>query len=54
MLTDGRPERLVEALIAASLHRPESNLTTDHVERLIGRPAGTFAKWAIDHAADFS
>lgn len=39
MLTDGRPERLVEALIAASMRLPESNHTTDHIERLIGRPA---------------
>ncbi|MBZ4318538.1 NAD(P)H-binding protein [Streptomyces huiliensis] len=54
MLADGRSERLVEALIAASLRRPESHRTTDHVERLTGRPAGTFARWAIDHAAEFS
>ncbi|MFD7280580.1 NAD(P)H-binding protein [Streptomyces sp. NPDC059862] len=54
MLADGRPEPLVEALIAASMRRPESNCTTDHVERLTGRPAGTFMRWAIDHAAEFS
>ncbi|QRX90548.1 NAD(P)H-binding protein [Streptomyces noursei] len=54
MLADGRPEPLVEALIAASVRRPESNCTTDHVERLAGRPAGTFARWAIEHAAEFS
>lgn len=54
MLADGRPEPLVEALIAASMCRPESDRTTDHVERLTGRPAGTFARWAIDHAAEFS
>ncbi|MFF4310803.1 NAD(P)H-binding protein [Streptomyces sp. NPDC001507] len=54
MLEDGRPEPLVEALIAASRRRPESNGTTDHVERLTGRPAGTFARWAVDHAAEFS
>ena len=54
MLADGRPEPLVEALIAASVRRPESNRITDHVERLTGRPAGTFAKWAVDHAAEFS
>ncbi|MGW5432904.1 NAD(P)H-binding protein [Streptomyces sp. NPDC004059] len=54
MLADGRPERLVEALLAASACRPESNRITDHVERLTGRPAGTFAKWAIDHVAEFS
>jgi uncharacterized protein YbjT (DUF2867 family) len=54
MLADGRPERLVEALLAASTCRPESNRITDHVERLTGRPAGTFARWAIDHVAEFS
>jgi len=53
MLADGRPRALVEALISASLHRPESRLVTDHVERLTGRPAGTFARWAVDHAAEF-
>ncbi|MGW7479956.1 NAD(P)H-binding protein [Nonomuraea muscovyensis] len=54
MLADGRPERLVEALIAASARRPESGLITDHVERLTGHPAGTFAQWAVDHAVEFS
>ncbi|MYQ43245.1 Uncharacterized conserved protein YbjT, contains NAD(P)-binding and DUF2867 domains [Streptomyces sp. LamerLS-316] len=54
MLADGRPEELVEALIAASLHRPESRRVTDHVERLTGRPSGTFARWAVDRAAEFS
>jgi len=53
MLADGRPPALVEALISAALRRPESNLITDHVERLTGRPAGTFARWAADHAAEF-
>lgn len=53
MLADGRPGALVEALISASLHRPESNLVTDHVQHLTGRPAGTFAQWAVDHAAEF-
>ncbi|WP_436791274.1 hypothetical protein [Yinghuangia sp. YIM S10712] len=54
MLADGRPEPLVEALIAASVWRPESHRVTDHVERLAGHPAGTFARWAIDHAAEFN
>lgn len=54
MLADGRPERLVEALLAASVCRPESDRITDHVERLTGRPAGTFARWAVDHVAAFS
>lgn len=54
MLADGRPEPLVEALITASVQRPESNRITDHLEHLIGRPASTFTKWAADHAAEFS
>ncbi|MGI5170859.1 SDR family oxidoreductase [Spirillospora sp. CA-253888] len=53
MLADGRPEPLVEALIAASARRPESHRVTDHIERLVGRPAGTFARWAVDHADEF-
>lgn len=53
MLADGRPEPLVEALIAASERRPESERVTDHIERLTGRPAGTFARWAADHAPEF-
>lgn len=54
MLADGRPEPLVEALITASMQRPASNRVTDHLERLTGRPAGTFTKWTTDHAAEFS
>ncbi|RKT07993.1 uncharacterized protein YbjT (DUF2867 family) [Streptomyces sp. 3211.6] len=54
MLADGRPERLVEALISASVHRPASHRTTNHIERLTGRPARTFARWAVDRAAEFS
>ncbi|MFJ9588008.1 NAD(P)H-binding protein [Streptomyces acidicola] len=54
MLADGRPGPLVEALIAASVRRQESHCTTDHVERLTGRPAGTFARRATDQAAEFS
>ncbi|MFE9106220.1 Rossmann-fold NAD(P)-binding domain-containing protein [Actinomadura geliboluensis] len=53
MLADGRPAPLVEALIAASVRRPASELTTDHVERLTGRPARSFTEWALDHAAEF-
>ncbi|MGI5419316.1 NAD(P)H-binding protein [Actinomadura luteofluorescens] len=53
MLADGRPEPLVEALIAASVRRPGSGRTTDHIERLTGRPPATFASWAADHAPEF-
>ncbi|GGU43493.1 nucleotide-diphosphate-sugar epimerase [Streptomyces violascens] len=53
MLADGRPEHLVEALLAASTRRPESRLVTDDVERLTGMPARPFAQWAIDHSTEF-
>lgn len=53
MLADGRPEQLVDALIAASVRRPESDLITDHVERLTGRRPGTFARWVRDHLGEF-
>ncbi|MFC4376489.1 NAD(P)H-binding protein [Nocardia halotolerans] len=54
MLTEGRPKPLVDALITASAHRPESTLITDHVERLTGRPAHTFAQWVTDHRSEFT
>lgn len=54
MLTEGRPESLVAALIAASERRPASTLITDHVQHLTGRPAGSFADWIRDHLIEFS
>lgn len=54
MLADGRPEALVEALVAASVHRAESTHITDTVQRLTGKPAGTFAQWAADRAHEFT
>lgn len=53
MLADGRPAHLVDALLAASRHRPASTLVTDQVERLTGRPARGFGQWAADHAAEY-
>ncbi|RII16024.1 NAD(P)H azoreductase [Streptomyces sp. YIM 130001] len=53
MRADGRPERLVSALVEAALGRRGSDLVTDHVRRLVGRPAGGFGAWALDHAACF-
>ncbi|MFJ4567890.1 NAD(P)H-binding protein [Streptomyces caelestis] len=53
MLADGRPEPLVDALIAASVRRHESDLITDHVELLTGQPSGTFAQWVIDNRGEF-
>lgn len=54
MLAAGLPKALVGALVAAAAHRPVSNLVSDDLERLLGRPAGTFDRWAIDHAGEFS
>jgi uncharacterized protein YbjT (DUF2867 family) len=53
MLADGRPERLVDALLTASTRRPESRLVTSDVELLTGMPARPFAQWAIDHSTEF-
>ncbi|MBO1283646.1 NAD(P)H-binding protein [Streptomyces sampsonii] len=53
MLADGLPEPLADALVAAAERRPDSPRVTDHVRRLTGHPAGTFARWAADHAAEF-
>ncbi|WP_230535036.1 hypothetical protein OHB02_28785 [Streptomyces albidoflavus] len=53
MLADGLPEILADALVAAAERRPDPPRVTDHVRRLTGRPAGTFARWAADRAAEF-
>ncbi|GAB7078070.1 SDR family oxidoreductase [Streptomyces sp. JCM 18897] len=53
MLADGLPEPLADALVAAAERRPDSPRVTGHVRRLTGHPAGTFARWAADHAAEF-
>ncbi|MFF8569163.1 SDR family oxidoreductase [Streptomyces albidoflavus] len=53
MLADGLPGPLADALVAASERRPDSPCVTDHAGRLTGRPAGSFARWAADHAAEF-
>jgi hypothetical protein len=36
----------------AATSRPSD--LTDVVEKVLGRPARTFAEWATDHKADFS
>ncbi|MFD0558652.1 uncharacterized protein YbjT (DUF2867 family) [Stackebrandtia endophytica] len=53
MLADGRPPALVEALLDASQHRPASRRVTDALSWINGRPATTFAQWAVDHASEF-
>jgi uncharacterized protein YbjT (DUF2867 family) len=55
MLAGGLPEPFVTAMMAryaAHLARPQFPPTAD-VEKILGRPARTFAEWAADHAADF-
>lgn len=49
------PPQAVDGILAAHaamVANPEPVTTT--VERLTGRPARTFADWAVDHAADFA
>ncbi|MFG1639403.1 hypothetical protein ACGFMK_03880 [Amycolatopsis sp. NPDC049252] len=55
MLAGGLPEPFVTAMMAryaAHLARPQFPPTAE-VEKILGRPARTFAEWAADHAADF-
>ncbi|MFI6515241.1 NAD(P)H-binding protein [Spirillospora sp. NPDC050679] len=52
MLADGRPPKLVEALLAAT-ERPRSDLVTDTIERITGERARDFALWAREHADEF-
>lgn len=56
MLANGLPEPFVTAMMAryaAHLARPQFPPTPD-VEKILGRPARTFAEWAADHAAEFA
>jgi uncharacterized protein YbjT (DUF2867 family) len=55
MLANGLPEPFVTAMMAryaAHLVRPQFPPTPE-VEKILGRPARTFAEWAADHTADF-
>ncbi|WP_410629814.1 NAD(P)H-binding protein [Amycolatopsis sp. cmx-4-83] len=55
MVAGGLPEPFVTAMMvryAAHLARPQFPPTAE-VEKILGRPARTFADWAADHAADF-
>ena len=54
-LFPGRPAEVVASIIAGHakmVEHPEP--VTDTVARLTGRPALPFARWARDHAADFT
>lgn len=55
MLANGLPEPFVTAMMAryaAHLAQPQFPPTPD-VEKILSRPARTFAEWAADHAAEF-
>jgi uncharacterized protein YbjT (DUF2867 family) len=52
MVAGGLPRAFVEALMARYARGGEARVTGD-VERVLGRPALTFAQWAAEHAAEF-
>ena len=54
-LFPGAPDELVQAIVAGQrglVDTPEP--VSDDVEKVLGRTALTFARWARDHAADFT
>ncbi|MEU4411055.1 NAD(P)H-binding protein [Streptosporangium sp. NPDC023963] len=54
MLAQGLPEEIPDRLLGSLAdYAVRAGPTTDTVERLLGRPALTFADWAADHAAAF-
>lgn len=54
MLAQGLPEEIPDRLLGSLAdYAVQAGPTTTNVERLLGRPALTFADWAADHAAAF-
>jgi uncharacterized protein YbjT (DUF2867 family) len=54
MLAQGLPEEIPDRLLGSLAdYAVQAGPTTDTVERLLGRPALTFADWAAEHAAAF-
>jgi uncharacterized protein YbjT (DUF2867 family) len=54
MVEHGFPEPFVEALLARYARGVgQAAPLTGEVEKILGRPARTFAEWVADHAADF-
>jgi uncharacterized protein YbjT (DUF2867 family) len=54
MVQQGIPEPFVEVLIARYAREVgEPAPVTSQVERILGRPASTYAEWVADHAAAF-
>ncbi|MFE2051000.1 NAD(P)H-binding protein [Streptomyces sp. NPDC059459] len=51
----GQPEEVVDFLLDVYGNTPEAGRTVvDTVEKVTGRPARTFARWAADHADAFA
>jgi uncharacterized protein YbjT (DUF2867 family) len=54
MIQQGLPEPFVEALLARYAREVgQPAPVTGEVERILGRPARTYAEWVADHADDF-
>jgi uncharacterized protein YbjT (DUF2867 family) len=54
MVQHGFPESFVEALMARyAKGAGQAAPLTDEVERILGRPARTYAEWVTDHASAF-
>jgi uncharacterized protein YbjT (DUF2867 family) len=54
MIQQGIPEPFVEALLARYAREVgQPAPVTGEVERILGRPARTYAEWVADHAAAF-
>ena len=54
MVAQGIPQAFVDAMMARySREAGEPAPVTDVVEKILGRPARTYADWVADHAAAF-
>ncbi|TDD51415.1 NAD(P)H-binding protein [Saccharopolyspora elongata] len=54
MVAEGVPEAIVDALLSYGAQNVENAAPPVRtVEQVAGRPARTFAQWAVDHADDF-
>jgi uncharacterized protein YbjT (DUF2867 family) len=54
MIAQGLPEEVPDRMLGYLADRvQEPGPSSDTVEQVLGRPALTFAEWAVEHAADF-
>ncbi|MGW4351040.1 NAD(P)H-binding protein [Nocardia sp. NPDC004582] len=53
MTAAGLPAHLIEVLLSMAEFRPPSDLVTDVVADLTGRPARDIRDWAVEHASAF-